>query len=269
MRATRWPTPAPAMPPRTAITRPSTTICQISCAALAPSADRTASSRCLAVDRTSSRFATLRQAINSTRPGDDERERSHQGNRLGDRLQWQRPGIGLRHHAGSDATVGVRIFAPEAVEERRHFLLRDVDAYAWRQPSEQLHRPRLAVQVQPALDVWIDHAQVFDRDVAVHLDGEVGAAKTLRHDTGDDGGVAVDANLPADDCRIAAEMLHPERMAQDDGRRRSGTPGKERPELRVDANGRKVVVAHRDVEELRRLAFSRQAAEARHHAEDV
>ena len=111
--------------------------------------------------------------------------------------------------------------------------------------------------------------QVFDRDVAVHLDGEVGAAKALRHDTGDDGGMTVDANLPADDRRIAAKMLHPERMAEDDGRRRSGTPGKERAELRVDADGRKVVVAHRDVEELRRLAFSRQAAEARHHAEDV
>ena len=81
--------------------------------------------------------------------------------------------------------------------------------------------------------------------------------------------MAVDADLAADDCRIAAEVLHPERVAEHDGGRRSGSAGEERAEMRVDAERRKVVVADRDEEELRRLAFSRQAADARHHAEDV
>ena len=39
--------------------------------------------------------------------------------------------------------------------------------------------------------------------------------------------------------------------------------------MRVDAERRKVVVADRDEEELRRLAVGGQAADARHHAEDV
>ena len=158
---------------------------------------------------------------------------------------------------------------PRPVEQRRHFLLRDFDADAWRQASEQLHRTWLAVQIQPALDVRIDDPQILDRNVAVHLDGEVRAAKALGHDARDDGGVAIDAHLAADDCRVAAKVFHPERVAEHDGGRRPGTPGEERAEMRVDANRRKVVVADRDEEELRGLAFGRQAADARHHAEDV
>ena len=81
--------------------------------------------------------------------------------------------------------------------------------------------------------------------------------------------MAVDAHLAADHSRIAAEVLHPEGVTEDDGSRRSRTPGEQRADVRVDADRRKVVVADCDVEELRRLAFIGQPADARHHAEDV
>ena len=60
--------PRPSTPPAVASTTLSTRNCRDSLARDAPSADRTATSRCRTVPRASSRFATFVQAMSSTKP---------------------------------------------------------------------------------------------------------------------------------------------------------------------------------------------------------
>ena len=66
MRIPAEDTRTPLTPPRTAINMLSVSNCEITRQRLAPTASRTAISRCLAAPRASIRFATFAHAMNST-----------------------------------------------------------------------------------------------------------------------------------------------------------------------------------------------------------
>jgi len=112
--------------------------------------------------------------------------------------------------------IRLRIFGCERGHQDVHRRLRFLDTHARPQPAEQIHRPRFAVSVQPALGVRVEDAVVLDCDIAVHLDASHGAAEGTLDHSGDDGWRAIDADGCPDDARITAEVLQPERIPEDD-----------------------------------------------------
>ena len=183
-----------------------------------------------------------------------ERQRPDHRDRAGHRLVRQRARERLRHHTRGEATVGLRILAAEALQNGVDFNPGRTHGDTGPQPAEQLQRPRFPVVIEPALHVRVDDPEVLDRYVAIEFEREKRASEACRDDAGDEGGISVDTHVAADHAGVATKLLQPEGMAKDNCRGRSGPPSEQRPEVRPDAHCRKVVVADRREEELRRLA---------------
>ena len=168
----------------------------------APSASRTASSRCLVVDRASTRLVRFAQAMSSTKR--NGAEQNHR--RRPDVLQQRR-----RPRRGREPPALVLLERPglrllDASRDRRELGVGLHRARPWRQPREHCE---------------LTHVARNPRRIAAPRNPEIGAdeQQPRRHDPDDRAGRAADANRPIQDCRIAGKAALPETVTDDRDRR--------------------------------------------------
>ena len=232
---------------------------------LAPSASRTASSRCRAAARDSSRFATFAQAISSTAPT------TPPSSSATDRICCRWPGERLVHAHDGDAwrSRPWRQLQARAEEIGNHRIelgagLLDGGAGLQAADAEDPAVARVLQQVRVLLagipgarraHDRLHHHRHVERPRAADLrPGESG-----RRDADDREDVAVEADLAADDVRLAAETCLPELVADDRHRmraRRLVVDAREQPSAgRLDAEHVEEVAGDDEAaHELRRIA---------------
>ena len=164
------------------------------------------------VERASSRFATFAQAMRSTKPTAPISARKTV------RMRAAVEAFVERHHGRVEILVRVGVLLPEAGGDAGHLRLRGRSRRARCESAEHAERANVALGQQIVLG--------DERSPHVGVGGE---SHALRHDADDYGRDVVDLDRLAENRRVACVSVLPDRVAEDDDRRRFRTvfPGRE------------------------------------------